>query len=27
MREKIRAEIDFYRKGGRTDWNDLDSRP
>ena len=25
-REKIRKEIEFYRNGGRYDWNDLDTR-
>jgi len=27
MRNKIRSEIENYRKGGSTDWNELDSRP
>ena len=27
MRERIRVEIDTYRKGVSYDWNDLDTRP
>lgn len=27
IREKISAEIESYRNGGWTDWNDLDTRP